>query len=95
MRPTAMARTFDPALRGRTGAVRSLNGEVAISKEQRNVHVTTEAFAVAVAAPFSLWLALSPAVALPTWARYLSGFIGVGTLVVDGGLLLSYLRKEK
>lgn len=78
----------------RTGMVRELpTGEIAISKRQRDVHVTFEALAVVVAAPFSIWLATQKT--LPDWARMLSGTIGVATLIVDGGLLLSYIRKQK
>lgn len=66
---------------------------VTISKAQRDVHVTFEALAVVVAAPFSFWLATRKE--LPDWARVLSGTIGAATLVVDGGLLLSYLKERK
>ena len=78
----------------RVGAVRELpSGEIAISKTQRNVHVFFEAGAVLIAAPFSFYIASQKS--LPMWARYTSGAIGLATLVVDGGLLLSYARKKE
>lgn len=79
----------------RTGAIETtIAGQrrYCISAAQRNVHVMSEAAAVLVAAPFSFWLAAQPT--LPQWARVLSATIGAGTLLVDGGLLLSYLKKE-
>lgn len=93
-----MALTYDRRLRDQrsrvtaTGAVREAGEEICISKAQRNVHVAFEGLAVVVAAPFSFWLATRPE--LPPWARGLSAAIGVSTLVVDGGLLLSYLSKK-
>lgn len=77
----------------RIGAVaRGHDGAVTISAEQRDVHVVFEALAVAVAAPFSFWLATRSY--LPTWARVVSGAIGAATVLVDGGLLLSYSRED-
>jgi hypothetical protein len=66
-------------------------GEVTIPDSQVAVHKTFEALAVVVAAPFSIWLATRKE--LPTWARVLSATIGVGTWIVDGGLLWQYLKK--
>lgn len=80
----------------RTGAVEMQTPQgrmYCISPTQRNIHVTSETVAVLVAAPFSFWLAMQKT--LPDWARTLSAVIGVGTLLVDGGLLLSYLKKDK
>lgn len=80
----------------RTGAVemQTANGKMyCITPTQRNIHVTSESIAVLVAAPFSFWLAMQKT--LPDWARTLSAAIGVGTLLVDGGLLISYLKKDK
>jgi hypothetical protein len=68
-------------------------GEVLISDDQRTVHVTAEAVAVFVAAPFSIWLAFQKK--LPPWARALSGAIGIGTLIIDGGLLYKYLSERR
>lgn len=76
----------------RTGAVREVGNEVCISKTQRNVHVTFEALAVFAAVPFLLYLAQKPG--LKDWEKYgLYGMAGA-TLIVDGGLLLSYMRKK-
>lgn len=66
-------------------------GEVCIDDDQRAMHVTSEAIAVAFVAPFMLYLAWQKE--LPTWARAVSFGIGVGTLAVDGALLVKYLRK--
>ena len=67
--------------------------EIVISRALRQVHVTFEALAVVVAAPFMFYLATRKE--LPDWARVVSGTIGVATVIVDGGLLVSYLRKRQ
>ena len=64
-----------------------------ITESQRNLHVTTEALALAVVAPFMFYLSAQRE--LPTWARAASFGIGAGTLVIDGALLWSYLRQER
>lgn len=80
--------------RFKAGAVRNLpTGEVAISKTQRNVHVFFEGLAVFVAAPVCIAIASNKQ--LPEWQRgFLYTMAGV-TLVVDGGLLLSYMKQKK
>ena len=67
-------------------------GQCTISDNQRMLHVSAEAIAVLIAAPFSFWLAARPE--LPGWARALSAVIGAGTLAVDGYLVVSYLRNK-
>jgi hypothetical protein len=59
-----------------------------ISTGQETAHMVAETIAVVAVAPFMLWLAAQPT--LPTWARWVSGIIGVGTLAVDGTLLYRY-----
>ena len=79
----------------RVGAVRELpTGEVAISKIQRNVHVTFEALAVFVAAPACFYIAATNK-GLPDWQRAFLTALGATTLIVDGGLLISYMNKKK
>jgi hypothetical protein len=63
---------------------------ICISETQRRVHIVSEAAALAVVAPFTLWLATRRE--LPTPVRALSGAIGVTTLVVDGLLLTRFLN---
>jgi hypothetical protein len=64
-----------------------------ITPTQRNVHVTFEALAVFVAVPFTAYLAFSPR--LKPWERTGLAAMTLATLVVDGGLLYSYLKKKK
>lgn len=79
----------------KVGAIRELpSGEIAISKMQRNVHVTFEALAVFVAAPACFYIAATNR-QMPEWQRGFLAALGVTTLVVDGGLLLSYMNKRK
>jgi hypothetical protein len=66
---------------------------VTISRGQRHVHVAAETVAVFAVVPFMGYLATRKE--LPDWARATSGAIAVGTLIIDGGLLLSYTRKGK
>ncbi len=66
-------------------------GDVCIDDDQRQLHVTSEAIAVTLVAPFMFYLAWQKG--LPAWARAVSFGIGVGTVLVDGKLLLDYLRK--
>lgn len=68
-------------------------GDVTIPDAQRDVHVAAETVAVVAVAPFMIWLAFQRG--LPTWARVASAVIGVGTLVVDGGLLWKYSKESK
>lgn len=65
---------------------------VCISKAQRNVHVAFEALAVLLVAPFNFWLATRPE--LPKAARGFAATCGVATLLVDGGLLISYVKQK-
>lgn len=66
--------------------------DLTITTRQRNLHVAAEAVAVLAVAPFMLWLASRRA--LPPAARVASAAIGAATLIVDGGLLLSYLARR-
>lgn len=80
----------------RTAAVEALAGgsrPVCITKAQRNIHVVFEALAVLVVTPFNFWLASRPE--LPKAARTACAVIGATTLVVDGGLLLQYMKQKE
>ena len=80
----------------RTAAVEALAGgknPICITKAQRNVHVFFEALAVFLVAPFNFWLASRPE--LPKPARTACAVVGATTLVVDGGLLLQYLKQKE
>ncbi len=63
-----------------------------IPEEQRKLHVTTEAIAVFAVAPFMFYLTAQRK--LPVWARAVSFGVGVGTLLVDGSLLLRNLQRQ-
>lgn len=63
-----------------------------IPEQQRQVHVVTEAIAVLVVAPFLFYLTAQRS--LPPWARAVSFGVGVGTLLVDGSLLLRNLQRQ-
>lgn len=79
----------------RTAAVQTLpNGDIAISKVQRNVHVTSEAVAVFVVAPLTAYIAYSTPMMQP-WAKTFLYTVAAGTLIIDGGLLFSYSRERK
>jgi len=83
-------------LRGQTrvGAVRELpNGDIAISKGQRNVHVFFEAMALP-AAGIMAYIAATNKMLVP-WQRGFLYTTAAVTVVVDGGLLVSYMRKKK
>lgn len=67
-------------------------GLIMIEEEQRNLHVVSETIAVVAVAPFMFWLAAREE--LPTWSRWVSGLIGLGTVLVDGGLLVRYLANR-
>ena len=76
------------------GAVRELpSGEIAISKSQRNVHVVFEALAL----PFAglLGYIAYKNKGLPDWQRNVLYAGAVATVIVDGGLLISYSRKKQ
>lgn len=63
---------------------------VCISEAQRRVHIVAETAALAVVAPFTVWLATRKE--LPVGVRALSAAIGATTLVVDGLLLDRFLN---
>ncbi len=72
------------------------SGEYAISKAQRNVHVTFEALAVFVSVPFLGYLALSKKdKPLEDWERFGLGAMAITTLAVDGALLVQWMRQRK
>lgn len=76
------------------GAVRELaNGEIAISKSQRNIHVFFEALALP-AAGIMGYMAYTQK-QLPSWQRTFLGVTAAVTIVVDGGLLYSYKTKKQ
>lgn len=76
-----------------TGAVRTLpSGEVAITKTQRNIHVFFEALALP-AAGLMAYMAYSNKF-LPPWQRSFLYVTAITTVVVDGGLLISYAREK-
>lgn len=77
-----------------TGAPIIRGNEVCISKTQRNVHVAAEALAVFVVAPLTGYIAWKNK-DLPDWSRVFLGAVAVGTIVIDGGLLISYWRAKK
>lgn len=80
----------------RTGqAPARTNDEICISENQKKLHVTTEALAVFVAAPFTAWLALKPRDTIEPWERTGLAVLTVGTLLVDGGLLLKWATTKK
>lgn len=66
---------------------------VSISEDQRTVHMAFETFALIIGVPFLTYLALNKD--LPNWARVISGAMALGTVVVDGGLLLSYMNRKQ
>ena len=65
---------------------------VCISKAQRNIHVATEVLALA-AVPVLVWTATRPD--CPPWIRKAAGIMAVGTVIVDGGLLLGWAARER
>lgn len=67
-------------------------GDVSVSQRQLTVHKTTELLSV-LAVPFYAYLVFNKN--LPTWARLLSGVIGIGVIAVDGGLLATWSAKER
>lgn len=80
--------------RWRTGAViRQDDKSVTITRTQRHVHVAAETVAVFAVVPFMGYLATRKE--LPDWARATSGAIALGTLIIDGGLLLAYTKGKR
>ena len=68
-------------------------GSLTVSKRQKTVHLVSESAAVFVGAPFLLWLAFKPNREIQPWEK--AGLVGfaAATLLVDGGLLLTWLSK--
>ena len=64
---------------------------VCISRAQRNVHVATEVVALATI-PILVWVARRPD--CPPWIRRAAGLMALGTVIVDGGLLLSWAGRR-
>lgn len=59
------------------------------------MHRATEALAVFVLAPMQIWVGLQKRYDLPMWFRASSIAFGVGTIVVDGGLLLRFWKAKR
>ena len=77
-------------------AVREIpSGELVISRAQKRVHMTTEAFAVAIIVPWMLSLAFRKNPRLTRLDKFAALFVAAGTLVVDGGLLLQFSKRRK
>ncbi len=68
---------------------------IVISRNKKNIHMLSEGFALLAVVPFMGWLATSDRVKLPGWAKTAAGGLALGTLLVDGGLLLSYALNGK
>jgi hypothetical protein len=68
---------------------RSTNDTVEITKRQRDIHTASEAFAVAVVAPFLIYAGTRKRKLTQIERNALVG-IGIATLVVDGYLLSKY-----
>ena len=65
---------------------------VYISEKQLAVHKTTEFISILFIAPLSIWMATRKH--LDWRIRLMFGMFGVGALIVDGGLLLKWKKKE-
>jgi len=77
-------------------AVREIpSGELVISRAQKRVHMTTEAFAVAIIVPWMLSLAFRKNPRITRLDKFAALFVAAGTLVVDGGLLLQFSKRRK
>lgn len=61
--------------------------------KRRQVHIVSEAAALGLALPLSIYAAASPR--LPAWARVGFAALALGTAVIDTALLASYLRPTK
>ena len=62
-------------------------------EQRRTVHMVSEAAALGLALPLSVYAAASPR--LPAWARLGFGLVAVATAVIDSALLGSYLSQRK
>ena len=77
-------------------AVREIpSGELVISRAQKRVHITTEAFAVAVIVPWMASLVLRKNPRITRLDKFAAFFVGLGTVVVDGGLLLKFMKRKR
>ena len=63
---------------------------VSIPSSQRDLHIASEWVALVVAVPALAWVALNPDV--PRTARTIAGAVALGTLLIDGALLLRWYR---
>jgi len=66
------------------------SGRAVISAAQRKVHIVSEIVAVVAVVPFMAYLALDKR--QTDVVRGASGAIAIGTLIVDGGLLMRWLK---
>lgn len=64
-----------------------------IDPAQRRVHVASELIAVLLVVPFGLYLAADSR--QRSWVRLAGGALAVGTLIVDGSLLLRWAQTPK
>jgi len=64
---------------------------ICIDQRQRNLHVLSEGAAIVILAPFLAWCALRRD--LPPGARAVAGAAAVATVLVDGYLLMRFLRR--
>lgn len=69
-------------------------GKLAISEKQRGVHVATESLALFALVPFLGWVATRDR---PLNARERGALlvVALGTVLVDGGLLIRMLKRKK
>lgn len=74
---------------------KSNTGSLCVSNTQRRIHIASESAAVFIGIPFLLWLAFKPNREIQPWEK--AGLVGfaASTLIVDGGLLLSWLSKSR
>ena len=70
-------------------------GPAVIGPGQRKLHVASEAFAVIVGVPWLISLALRKKPKLTNFDKGFAFFMAMGTLLVDGGLLVTWLKPRK
>lgn len=80
-----------PPAGGAAGALASPE-PTCITADQRRVHMVSEAAALAIVAPFMVWLTMQKE--LPPAARVMSGGIALATVAIDGALLVNYLSSR-
>jgi len=68
-----------------------IRGSICISETQRKVHIGGEVAALALVVPFMAYLTTRKQ--LPTWARAGAGTIGAISLLLDGYLLVRFLKR--